>query len=254
MITRRDLVGGACASAVLIGALRRSHAWKGGRPEDLDRWARAVVAANEHVAAGELDVLGWQGEIARLHATVELPALVRYLDVERLLREFRYGSNLAETADPVLPAAITRAGTGPRRWFIRVFGLRKGGAIIPHVHNAMVSAHLVVAGSFHARTHDRVRDLDDAVVLRPSIDRALAAGELITMSDRRDNQHWLVARADRSLTFDVGVVDVAPSWRYRLAANRYHMIFVDADRKPERDGTIIAPAMTFERCVAKYAG
>ena len=72
-----------------------------------------------------------------------------------------------------------------------------GRAIIPHVHNAMVSAHLVVAGSFRARTHDRVRDLDDAVVLRPSIDRELAA---------------------------------------------------------EADGTIVAPAMTFEACVAKYAG
>jgi hypothetical protein len=253
MLTRRDVLGGACASAVLLGALRRSHAWKGGRPEDLDRWARGVIAANEHVTAGELDVLGWQREIERLHATVELPALVRYLDVDRLVREFKYASNLAETADPVLPPAVVNSAKGPRRWFVRVFGLRKGGAIIPHVHNATVSAHLVVGGSFRARTHDRVRDLDDAVVLRPSIDRELAPGELVTMSDRRDNGHWLVARADRSLTFDVGVVDVAPSWRYGLAANRFNMIFVDADKKPERDGTIIAPVMTFDRCVAKYA-
>ena len=75
----------------------------------------------------------------------------------------------------------------------------------------------------------------------------------MTMSDVRDNQHWLVARAERAMTFDVGVVDVAPSWRYGLAANRYHMIFVDADRRPERDGTIVAPTMTFEAGAAKYA-
>jgi hypothetical protein len=255
MPTRRELLGGACAASaltVLIGALRRSGAWTGGRPAELDRWAREVVSANERVSRGELDVLGWQRELARIHATIEIPALVRYLDLERLTREFRYGSNLAETADPVLPAAIT--GDRPRRWFVRVFGLRKGGAIIPHVHNGMVSAHLVVAGSFHARTHDRVRDLEDAVVLRPSIDRELAVGGLVTMSDRRDNGHWLVARAERSMTFDVGVVDVAPSWKYGLAANRFNMIFVDADRRPETDGTIVAPTMTFERCAAKYAG
>ncbi len=252
MVSRRDLIGGATAATVLLGFLRRSHAWRGGRPEELDRWARAVVAANDRVSRGELDVLGWQREIARLHATIEIPALVRYLDLERLTRELRYRSNLAETADPVLPPELT--GGGPRRWFVRVFGLRRGGAIIPHVHNAMVSAHLVVAGSFHARTHDRVRDLADAVVLRPSIDRRLAIGDLITMSDRRDNQHWLVAREERSMTFDVGVVDVAPSWRYGLPANRFHMIFVDADRKPEADGTIVAPTMTFEACAAKYAG
>jgi hypothetical protein len=251
-VLRRELLGGVCAATILLGCLRRSRAWRGGQPEELDRWARAVVAANDRVSRGELDVVGWQREIARLHATIELPALIRYLDLERLTREFRYRSNLAETADPALPAGI--AGPGPRRWFVRVFGLRRGGAIIPHVHNAMVSAHLVVAGSFHARTHDRVRDLEDAVVLRPSIDRALAIGDLLTMSDRRDNQHWLVAREERSLTFDVGVVDVAPSWRYGLPANRFNMIFVDADRRPEADGTIVAPTMTFERCAAKYAG
>jgi hypothetical protein len=158
MVSRRELLfagGAASAAAVLIGSLRRSSAWKGGRPEELDRWARAVVGINERVSRGDLDVVGWQREIARAHAAVELAALVRYLDVERLTREFRYGSNLAETADPVLPPEI--AGAGPRRWFVRVFGLRRGGAIIPHVHNAMVSAHLVIGGAFHARTHDRVR-------------------------------------------------------------------------------------------------
>jgi hypothetical protein len=262
MPTRRELIGGACAASamtVLIGALRGSRAWAGGRPEELDRWAREVVAANERVGRGELDVLGWQKEIARVHATIEVPALVRYLDLEQLTRELRFGGSLAETVDPILPAAIAGggsrpgSGSGPRRWFIRVFGLRKGGAIIPHVHNAMVSAHLVVAGSFHARTYDRVRDLADAAVLRPSIDRELSVGDLVTMSDRRDNGHWLIARAARAMTLDVGVVDVAPSWKYGLPANRYSMIFVDADRRPEADGTIVAPTLTFERCVAKYA-
>ena len=48
-----------------------------------------------------------------------------------------------------------------RPWFIRFFGMRKGGAIIPHVHNNMVSSHLVIDGQFHARTFDRMVDLPD---------------------------------------------------------------------------------------------
>ena len=132
--------------------------------------------------------------------------------------------------------------------------MRRDGAIIPHVHNHMVSAHLVLSGAFHARTHDRLRDLDDAVVLKPSIDRRIARGDVISMSDRRDNQHWLVALADRSLTFDVGVTGLAASWPYRLDANRYNMIFVDAGAKPQADGLVVAPVMSFGACAAKYAG
>ena len=124
---------------------------------------------------------------------------------------------------------------------------------IPHVHNHMVSAHLVVSGSFHVRTHDRVRDLADAVVLRPSQDRITARGDVITMSDQKDNQHWMVAPPDRSMTFDVGVVDLPASYRYAMKAEAYNMIYVDADRRPEQGGLVIAPRLTFEQCAKKYA-
>ena len=45
--------------------------------------------------------------------------------------------------------------------------MKKGGAIIPHVHNNMVSSHLVVDGQFHARTFDRMVDLPTKRVGRP---------------------------------------------------------------------------------------
>ena len=117
----------------------------------------------------------------------------------------------------------------------------------------MVSAHLVISGRFHVRTHDRLRDLDDAVVLRQTRDEALGVGGVLSMSDRRDNQHWMVALEDRAMTFDVGVLDLPASWDYGLPANRYSMIFVDPDRPPQRDGTIVAPVLSFEQAVAKFA-
>ena len=132
--------------------------------------------------------------------------------------------------------------------------MRKGGAIIPHVHNHMVSAHLVVDGSFHVRTHDRVQDLDDAVVLKPTRDATYGVGEILSMSEVRDNQHWLVALEPRSLTFDVGVVDIAKARTdLTIPANEYNMIFVDADRPPESSGLVVAPVMTFKDCAKKYA-
>jgi hypothetical protein len=74
------------------------------------------------------------------------------------------------------------------------------------------------------------------------------------MSDCRANQHWLVALEDRSLIFDVGVVELSAAKNYGLQADGNHMIFVDADRKAESDGLVVAPVMSFQDCAAKYLG
>jgi hypothetical protein len=247
---RRELLATAAAT-LLISTLSGAQAWAGGRPRDMDQWARSLADLNREVLAGHVTVTQWQARVARLNTSVPLHDLTRYLDVPQVTRGFKYPSRLADHADPVLPAAIV----GDRHhWFVRIFGMRKGGAVIPHVHNEMVSAHLVISGGFHARTFDRVKDLKDAVVLRPSINRALRPGEIITMSDVRDNAHWLDALSDGSMTFDVGVVNTPPARAYGLTANDYNMIFVDAGRRPERDGLVVAPVMSFDDCAKKYAG
>jgi len=251
-LSRRGLLPSVAASTVLLAALCRTRAWAHDKPDDLDRWARSLVDLNDRLARKVIGVTEWQDQVAVLNRSVPVEEIVRYLDVERITRDFRYPTLLAEFVDPVLPPEVLPAGRR-HQWFVRVFGMRRGGAIIPHVHNNMVSAHLVVSGAFHARTHDRVQDQMDAVVLRPSLDQVIRIGDIITMSDRRDNQHWLVAQEDRSMTFDVGVVDLPASWSYGHKANAYHMIFVDADRPPERDGLIVAPIMTFQACAARYA-
>ena len=135
--------------------------------------------------------------------------------------------------------------------FMRLFGMRRGANLLPHVHNGMVSAHLVIAGAFHLRTHDRVRDLDDAVVLRQTRDEVVSAGSVITMSDAHDNQHWLAACEDRSFTLDIAVFDLPHS--HRLAARFQNTLLVDPTGPPERDGAIIAPVLSTEAAIAKFA-
>jgi len=240
------------AMTILLGALAKAPAWAGGRPAAMDAWARQVVGLKEDLLSGRIGVSDWQTRIEVLNRSVPLAELTAYLDVDRLTRDFKYPSLLADIANPALPPEIV-GEAGMKKWFVRIFGMRQGGAIIPHVHNNMVSAHLVVSGSFRARTHDRVKDLSDAVVLRQTRDAELKAGEIISMSDKRDNQHWLVAREDRSMTFDVGIVDLPASWNYGLEANEYNMIFVDPTNPPQSDGTIVAPILTFEQAKSKFA-
>jgi hypothetical protein len=248
---RRGLLS-TIAGSLAISALTAPSAWARGRPEALDAWARRLVGLKDDLRGGRIDVVAWQQAVEQLNASVPVRELVDYLDVDALVRRFTYASALAEAADPALPPEIV-SKAGMHGWFVRVFGLRRGGAIVPHVHNEMVSAHLVIAGSFRARTHDRLRDLPDAILLRPTRDGVLETGEVISMSDRRDNGHWLVALEDRSMTFDVGVLGLPPSWAYGRQANKYNMIYVDPTVTPERDGTIAAPVLTFEAAAAKFA-
>ena len=161
----------AFAATVAFDAMRRSGALAAA-PSSLDRWAQDLADLNRDLAAEKIGLLTWQDGIARLNAGVEIAELRRYLDFDRLTSAMAFPSKLAETADPHLPAHIDVAGIA-RPWFVRFFGLRRGGAIIPHVHNNMVSAHLVVDGEFHARTFDRMIDLPDpakgdAVLLKGS--------------------------------------------------------------------------------------
>jgi hypothetical protein len=250
---RRQMLSRAMAGSILLCGLYDRNVWAGGRPTDMDAWARAVIEQNELLAARQIGVTQWQDTIERLNSAVPLADIVRYLDIDRLTARFRYETNLADVADPVLPAGLVPPGQ-KRNWFIRIFGMRRGGAIIPHVHNHMVSAHLAISGAFHARTYDRVSDADGAVMLKPSVDAALRPGQVISMSDQRDNGHWLLAQEDRSMTFDVGVVGLPASWTYGHQAGDYNMIFVDPDRPVGRDGLIEAPILSFEECAAKFAG
>lgn len=251
MITRRTILQDMALALPLFAAWR-TGALAAVAHSALDPWARRVVALNRALAAGEIGLLDWQDRIATLNASVPVGEIVRYLEIEKLTAHLTYPNKLAETVDPHFPRSISVGGM-QRPWFLRVFAMREGGAVIPHAHNNMVSAHLVVHGNFHARTFDRIHDEKDAIAIRPSLDRLLSPGEIITMSDDRDNVHWLIAQRNRSMTFDIGVVDISKTRSYKIAANQYSMIYIDPTPKPESDGLIHAPVIGFEQSAKKFA-
>ena len=252
MPNRRDFFT-AFATAAALNAILSSRALAS-PPADLNRWAQDVADINSALAPRRITPIQWQHQIEVLNTGIALSAIARYLDFDRLTAAMTFPTNLAETKDPKFPATINVAGI-ERPWFLRFFGMRKGGAIIPHVHNNMVSSHLVMAGSFHARTFDRVQDLpaEDAVLLKPVLNATINPGEAITMSDDKTNGHWLIAEADRSFTFDVGLVNLSKTRTYAMQANKYNMIFVDPTAKPDGQGLIRAKTMTFDECQAKFA-
>jgi len=218
----------------------------------LDQWAREVVGLNRELASGAIGLLDWQDRIATVNMSVPVGDISRYLQIDALTSHFSYPTRLAQTVDPRFPKEVSVDGVA-RPWFMRVFAMREGGAIVPHAHNNMVSAHLVVRGGFHARTYHRIEDEGQAIAIRPSLDRLLKPGEVITMSDDRDNVHWLVAQRSGSMTFDIGVVNISKTRTYRTPANRYSMVYLDPTGKPEQDGLIRAPVISFDQSVDMFA-
>jgi hypothetical protein len=251
MRTRRQILQELALAVPLLAAWKTAALASVGRAA-LDRWANDVVALNRALTAGDIGLLDWQDRIASLNTSVPVDDISRYLEIDTLTRHFTYPTRLAETIDPKFPKEVSVDGVA-RSWFMRVFAMREGGTIIPHAHNNMVSAHLVVHGSFHARTYDRIVDEERAIAIRPSLDRLLSPGEVITMSDDRDNIHWLVAQRSRSLTFDVGVVSISKTRTYRIPAENYSMVYLDPTQKPGQDGLIHAPVLSFDQSVSKFA-
>lgn len=239
----RELTHRRALLTALFASLASRDAWAGGTPAPIDEWRREITGLRDALTAGDINQAAWIDGIERANERVPIAELVAYLDLDWMAQ--RLPARLSSVADAA--PAYTNGNA-----FVRVFGMRRGAGLLPHVHNGMVSAHLVVAGAFHVRTHNRVRDLDNAVVLRPSQDRTIGVGATLMMSDDVDNHHWLVACEDRSFTLDVAVFHLPPGERTRLPSTFENTILIDPTARPERDGTLIAPVLSVEAAVAKF--
>lgn len=145
-LERRELLG-LIGNIVLLTCISNDKAWAGGRPNDIKQWLNQIVGLKEDLIAGRINVLQWQNAIEKLNTSLPLSDIYSYLDIDNITKKFSYPNNLANMADPLLPSEII-GEKGMKQWFVRVFGMRKGGAIIPHVHNNMVSSHLSFQEAF----------------------------------------------------------------------------------------------------------
>jgi hypothetical protein len=252
-VSRRAVMQGLVSLVVgrsLLAHLAAAQALGGPARREVDRWIEELAGLCAGVRSHALSPEQWQERIAALYRRVELADVLRAIAFEKLIDGIAYPENMATVRNVTLSRI---AGLPARPAFgHKVFALKRGTAVIPHAHNNMVSAHLVLRGTFHVRTYHRRRDEPGALILEPSIDRSYGPGELLTMSDARDNVHWLVATSAHAFTFDVPVTDLEPGRIYPTPANTWSMIHVDPTGRPAADGTIRAPTLSFEEGIARF--
>lgn len=135
--------------------------------------------------------------------------------------------------------------TRRHRFGTHLFVVPPGNAVPPHGQNNLVTAHLVMKGSFRTRTYDRVADLPGRMLLRQTRDETCNVGATTSMSDLRDNVHWFVAGPEPVITLQVGM-RAKPQLEYQNPSDRDGRIYVDPRQKPNADGTIEAAVLSGE--------
>ncbi len=172
--------------------------------KELEDWVRQVDIHCRDLSRGSLRPALWQGHIEALLSRVRMADLLQAIDFDRLEKGLRYPDLGVDTGLVRFPGFDPH----PRglSFHCKVFGMEEDRAIIPHGHRNMVSAHLVLGGRFHLRQFDRLGDEEGALIVAPTVDEQIGPGHASSISDERNNIHWLVARGGRAHTLDVIVL------------------------------------------------
>jgi hypothetical protein len=209
----------------------------------LEGWLRDLRDRCGDLRGGALPATVWQSRVTTLLEAVPLQDLLRLVDFERLVDRTTLPDDRATTHDPAFPPLEG----APVSHIRRIFLMAENRAIVPHGHRNMASGHLVIHGSLRVRHFERVRDEPGHLILRPTIDRDSRPGAATTVSDEKDNVHWLVATSGVAATFDVIVPGLDPS-----RATEF-MDFVDPRRgEAIGDGTMRVPRLGAAEVFDRY--
>jgi hypothetical protein len=214
-----------------------------------ERWLKGIHELCGDLRSQRVSQTQWQEKIEQLHARLPLTDLLRFLDFERLEREIAVPAGGVETKLFDFPKLDWLPEADGRGWGMSIFAVDKGSAVSPHGHYNMVSAHLVLKGSFRVRHFDRVEEESEHWIIRPTIDQLSKPGEETSISEKKDNVHWLKNVGDeKAYTLDVVVAGLDQNLDYS-----FKQTFLDPTGGEKLTGGLIrARKISFNDAVRLY--
>jgi hypothetical protein len=211
----------------------------------LDDWFRELDAITRDVHDHTVKDVAFQASLEALYRRVDLPALLRTLDFDRIAAGVNYPALGARS----LPVAFDNvAGLSTNLVFGRqIFAMTRGRSVVPHGHNNMATGFLVLKGNLRGRHYDRLEDQKDHYIIRPTIDRTFRPGEYSTVSDHKDNVHWFTAESDHAFIFNIHVMETNPE-----NPNKPGRIYVDPMGEKIAGGLIKAPKISYGKANQLY--
>lgn len=172
------------------------------------RWLAEINTWSADLKGKKLEQVEWQKKVEELFARVDLPEMFALLDFEKLKQQARPQERGEQSIRPTLPQV---EGLPTDLVFgQQVFALSKGRSVVPHGHDNMATAFLILKGDFHGRHYDRLEDNQEHMIISPTIDRPFGPGGYSTISDYKDNVHWFEALADDAFIYNIHVLSIKP--------------------------------------------
>lgn len=245
-IGRRSILAGAVKGAGLwavLSAALASNAIAGNPDDNVVRWSNRLKEECADLRAGSMSASQWRSALDAPAADVALEDLLSAIDFEGLQRTTPFAEQGVSTA----PIALPGLGGGGLAFISKMFAIGPGRAIIPHGHENMVSAHLVLGGKMRLRQYDKLARENDALLINPSIDRVIGAGEISSISLSKDNIHWMTTEGG-AWTLDIIMTNIDTA-----AGKPYDIYNLDIDAaQPLSDGVLRAPILKVHDALRKY--
>ena len=194
------------------------------------KWLAELNAMSLELKDKKLEQLEWKSQVEKLYSQVDLVEMLKFIDFDKLTRDVK----IKERGELSLRAQLPKVDGLPTNLIFghQVFALGKDRSVVPHGHDNMATAFLILKGDFHGRHYDRLEDDKQHMIIRPTIDRAFGPGEYSTVTDIKDNVHWFKAKGDSAFIFNIHVMSVKPG--------RTGRVYIDPDGEKLSDGRIRA--------------
>lgn len=233
-VTRRSFNHGALGSLLtlsLLETLFETDAFASEVKPITAKWLQDLNQLGLDVKGEKLTQLIWQERVETLFKQVDLPDLMKFIDFDKLTTNLQFRERGERSMKPKFPEV---EGLPTDLVFgHQVFGLQKGRSVVPHGHDNMATAFLILQGDFHGRHYDRLEDQDDHIIVKPTIDEAFTVGGCSTVSDHKDNIHWFKATSDTGFIFNIHVMNV-------VAGKRSGRVYMDPNGETISGGRIRA--------------
>lgn len=238
-VTRREFAQDTLASLVtfsLLEMLVQRDAFGDDVKPIASKWLAEINQWSQDVKGRKLTQVEWQKKVEALLTQVDLPDFLRSIEFEKLVQNVKFKDQGEVSLRPKLPAV---EGLPTQLVFgSQVFALKKDRSVVPHGHDNMVTAFLILGGKFRGRLYDRLENGPDWMIIKPTIDREFGVNEASSISDDKDNVHWFQALTDNAFIFNIHVMSVKPGKTGR--------VYIDPQGEKLSDGRIRAKRLKTE--------
>lgn len=247
-LTRRECVGHLAGSLLVYSLLETlgRHDLFGDEIRPLTaRWLADVNQLGADLKGKRLTAVEWQAKVEELFSQVDLPDLLAFLDFERLTA----GAKLVDNGALSLRVKFPQVEGLPSEFVFgrQIFALKKDRSVVPHGHDNMATAFLVLGGKLRGRHYDRLRDEPEHLIIRPTIDREYKAGEPSTVSDVKNNVHWFQSSSERAYIFNIHVLGLNPNGPAPTGR-----VYIDPAGERLADGSIRAARIGYKQAHQLY--